>query len=240
MADLPKQSSNASSSHPDSREATASRGPAQQNSGGDIKATLGGTGTVPAWSDPCIWTSAPGGIAQLTPKNHILVSGKSTVLVAEHDIDLVSQGSQALAVKDGLVLFAHGKSIRANKPNQETGLHLHAASGKISLQAQSGQITAAADKKVTIASTEADLSVSASQKILATAGGAYLKIEGGNIELHAPGRVDLKAAMKIFTGPASASGSGVSFPEVAPFPNGVCVPCMLKAAQSGSAFAAKG
>ena len=32
-----------------------------------------------------------------------------------------------------------------------------------------------------------DLSASAKQKILATAQGAYLKIEGGNIELHAPG-----------------------------------------------------
>ncbi|MDR2014857.1 MAG: DUF2345 domain-containing protein, partial [Azoarcus sp.] len=50
-------------------------------------------------------------------------------------------------------------------------------------------------------------------KILATAGGAYLKIEGGNIELHAPGPVNFQSSMKNWTDPASASGSGVSFPK---------------------------
>jgi type VI secretion system secreted protein VgrG len=183
-------------------ETTASRGPAQ-SSGSQIKTTLGGTGTVPAWSEPRIQTSAPGGIAQLTPANHILVSGTNTVLVAEHDTQLLSQGSHALAGKEGLALFAHGKSKKANKPNQETGIHLHAASGKVSLQAQSGNINAAADQRVTFASTHADLNASAKQKILATAKGAYLKLEGGNIELHAPGKVEFKASMKNWTGPKS-------------------------------------
>jgi type VI secretion system secreted protein VgrG len=54
-----------------------------------------------------------------------------------------------------------------------------------------------------IASTGADVSVSAKQHILATAQGAYLKLEGGNIELHAPGNVVFRAAMKNWTGPRS-------------------------------------
>jgi type VI secretion system secreted protein VgrG len=58
---------------------------------------------------------------------------------------------------------------------------------------------------VTLASTTGKLSASAKQKILATAQGAYLKIEGGNIELHAPKKVELKASQKNLTGPKSAA-----------------------------------
>jgi type VI secretion system secreted protein VgrG len=39
--------------------------------------------------------------------------------------------------------------------------------------------------------------------VLLTAQGAGLKIEGGNITLQAPGKVEFKAAMKEFAGPVS-------------------------------------
>jgi len=181
-------------------QATDSQGP-KEASQGDIKTTQGGTGTIPAWNEPRLQTSAPGGIAQLTPNNHILVSGKTTTLVSGHDTQIISQGNHSLAVKDGLALFTHGKAKNSQKPNSETGTHLHAASGKVSVQAQSGKIIAAADKKVTIASTHASLTANAKQKILATAQGAYLKIEGGNIEVHAPKKVEFKASKKNWMGP---------------------------------------
>lgn len=193
--------------------ATASQN-AGQTSSGDIKATLGGTGTVPAWSEPRIQYSAPAGIAQLTPQNHILAAGKNLGIATGQDTNLIAQGNHSLAVKDGLSLFTVGKANGKNKPNAETGIHLHAASGQVSLQSQSGKTTAAADKKVTIASTSGKLTASAKQKILATAQGAYLKIEGGNIELHAPKKVELKASQKNLTGPKSASSSA-SLPKAA-------------------------
>jgi type VI secretion system secreted protein VgrG len=62
-------------------------------------------------------------------------------------------------------------------------------------------------------SSNGKLTASAKQKILATAQGAYLKIEGGNIELHAPKKVEFKAAKKDWTGPASSSTEGLSFPK---------------------------
>lgn len=126
-----------------------------------------------------------------------------------------------------------------SKPNTETGIHLHAASGTVSVQAQSGKIAAAANWKVTIASTNGSLNASAKKCFLATAQGASLRLEGGNIELHAPGKVEFRASQKILTGPKSSSSSH-SLPVVSDFPNSICIPCMLKAAQNGSAFAAKG
>lgn len=108
----------------------------------------------------------------------------------------------------------------------------------MSIQSQTGKTAAAADKWVTLAGTGASLTASAGKRLLAAAGGAHLKIEGGNIELHAPGRVEFKASMKDWTGPASIRAKH-SLPEASPFPNSICVPCMLKAAQAGSPFAAK-
>ncbi|MBT0963616.1 DUF2345 domain-containing protein, partial [Denitromonas iodatirespirans] len=70
-----------------------------------------------------------------------------------------------------------------------------------------------ADKTVTLASTSASIHASAKTHLLLTAKGAYLKLEGGNIELHAPGPVKLKASMKNLTGPASASVTGLRFPK---------------------------
>ena len=130
------------------------------------------------------------------------------------DTNLIAQGNHSLAVKDGLALFTVGKANDKQKPNQETGIHLHAASGSVSLQSQGGKTTAAADKKVTMASTTGQLTASAKQKILATAQEAYLKIEGGNIELHAPGKVAFKASKKDWTGPKSAAVELPSSPSV--------------------------
>jgi type VI secretion system secreted protein VgrG len=38
-----------------------------------------------------------------------------------------------------------------------------------------------------------------------TAQGAYIRLEGGNIEVHAPGKVDFKASKKELAGPTSMS-----------------------------------
>lgn len=44
----------------------------------------------------------------------------------------------------------------------------------------------------------------ASQGVLLTSGGAYIRIQGGNIEIHAPGKIDIKGAQHAFAGPTSA------------------------------------
>ncbi|PKO88307.1 MAG: type VI secretion system tip protein VgrG [Betaproteobacteria bacterium HGW-Betaproteobacteria-12] len=212
-------------------KSTASRGATAAGSG-HIKTTGGGTGSIPAWSEPRLQVSAPGGIAQLTPNNHVLVAGKSLVIASGQDSNLLAQGNHSLAVKDGIAVFTIGKAGNRNKPNSETGIHLHAASGIVSLQSQSGKTLAAADKKVTIASTHARISASAKQKILATAQGAYLKIEGGNIELHAPGKVEFKASKKDWTG-AKSSSSSASLPTVGDVKG--CASSMKQAAADQSA-----
>ena len=88
----------------------------------------------------------------------------------------------------------------------------------------------AAKTSVRIASTTADVQVAAPNKhVLVTAAGAYIKLEGGNIELGAPGTIEFKAAKKEWT---SAQGGNGSDPRLAKAELTLC-DFKLQAAEGG-------
>jgi len=64
-----------------------------------------------------------------------------------------------------------------------------------------------------VASVAKSVDIAADKHVLVTAQGAYLKLEGGNIMLHAPGKVDFKATKKELTGPADGSISKPDLPK---------------------------
>ncbi|KMN76218.1 hypothetical protein VK98_22310, partial [Chromobacterium sp. LK11] len=79
-----------------------------------------------------------------------------------------------------------------------------AAKGKIQVQAQSDSLEVTADKDVTVTSCKERITVAAKQEILLNvSGGAYIRIAGGNIELHCPGKVSVKGASHQMSGPTS-------------------------------------
>ena len=144
----------------------------------------------------------------LTPADQAWVSGTQTTLAAGADLDWASQGETVIAAGGGIALFTQGSNGPAGKPNQETGIALHAAQGKVSARAHRNEAKVAAKQSVTIASTQADVEIAAPGKhVLLTAQGAYLKLEGGDIELGAPGTIEFKAARKDWTTPKSTSAS---------------------------------
>jgi type VI secretion system secreted protein VgrG len=69
--------------------------------------------------------------------------------------------------------------------------------------------------------------------VLATAGGANITIEGGNITVMCPGKITVRAGRKSFVGPEQQS---YPLPSL---PNQVCVECLLAAAKSTAPFAPK-
>lgn len=155
--------------------------------------------------------SSPAGIAAVTPADVVLAAGSTGSVVAGQDIDLVAQANLSASAIGGIGLFTYGKASSKDKPNQETGIRMHAASGKVSSQSQSGPTRLLADKMVTVASVRKTVTVAAPKKhVLLTAAGACIRLEGGNIEVHAPGKVEFKATMKELTGPVR-----VPSPEVA-------------------------
>lgn len=165
----------------------------------------GGDGEVPAWSRPAILATSPDGIASVTPADQVWVSGTQTLLSADKDLQWLSQGESVLTVAGGIALYGHGTPAPAGKPNQETGIALHAAQGQVSARAHRNVAKVAAQGSVKLASTAAHVELAAPTKhLLATATGAYIKLAGGNIELGAPGTIEFKAAKKEWIGPKAA------------------------------------
>ncbi len=172
-----------------------------------------GTGhPVTAYSEPHLQLSSPAGIAATTAVNAILTAGHTSSLTAQ-DINLTAQGGSYHLVKDGISLFTYGQSSNKNTPHQETGIKLHAASGKVSAQAQSGPLKITADKTVTVASITQGITLAAKQHVLLTAGGAYIKLAGGNIEIHGPGAMAFKAGMRERAGPAGSTAALPNMPK---------------------------
>lgn len=177
------------------------------NPGSGQECIGGGAGTVSAWSRPDLVAAAPGGIVSTTPASTLMSAGHTMSVVAGQDLQALAQANHATAAAKGLVLFTEGKAQDAGKPNQEVGIKLHAASGSVSMQSQSAATRLTASKRVEVSSVTATVKVTAPKHVLLTAAGAALRIEGGNITLNGPGKVEFKAAMKELTGPASASAS---------------------------------
>jgi type VI secretion system secreted protein VgrG len=121
----------------------------------------------------------------------------------------------AVAAKSGLVFYTYGKASNANKPNAETGIALHAASGNVNTQSQSAATKLTADKRINVSSTTAMVKIAAPKHVLLTAAGAAIRLEGGNITLNGPGQIDFKASMKELTSGAAASSMPLNFPRVA-------------------------
>lgn len=183
---------------------------------GSTRTSAGGAGQAPSFSAAQLQLSAPKGIVAATPLSAQLQAGASSAIVAGQDLDLAAQGNAFGAIKAGIGIFTYGRAGAAAKPNKETGLAVHAASGDFSSRSQSDATRLTADKGIVVASVTRNVTVSAKQHVLLTAQGAYLKLEGGNIMIHGPGTMLFKASMKELTGPASSSANLPHLPKAAP------------------------
>lgn len=166
--------------------------------GGSSRATAYGQAHLQLWS--------PAGIVAVSPANVILAAEQTGALTAGEDVGILAQGTMSIMAAAGISIFSDGRADDKSRPLQETGMKFHAASGRLSLQSQSGASRFVADKSVTVASIAKSVTVRAPNKhVLLTAQGACIRLEGGNIEVHAPGKVEFRAGKKELGGPQKAS-----------------------------------
>ena len=229
--DTSRQLSNEQALHGVSTSLAGSEQRADAGSG-DAASIGGGAGQVAAWTRPDLVLAAPSGVAMFTPAAAFVSAGNTQTLVSGQDAQLAAQASHAWAVKSGVVLFTYGKAADAAKPNQETGIKLHAATGNVNMQSQSGATRLTADKAVAVASTGGMVRVTAPEHILLTAAGAAIDIQPGSITLKGPGKIEFKASMKELTGAASASQS-VALNKPGTLEG--CLPSLTQAAQGQAA-----
>ncbi|MEO8154049.1 MAG: type VI secretion system tip protein TssI/VgrG [Rhizobacter sp.] len=222
----------------ESQSQTDARGGAAQSDGGggDFVAMGGGQGSVAAPGRPDLVVYGEGGVVSGTPAHTVMSAGSTAGLTSAQDINLSAGRHVAIAVQHDLGLFTYGKATDPNKPNQETGLQLNAASGNVSVQAQANTLSLTADKAIDVASTTDAITMGSPKHVLLAAGGSSLRITSGNITLITSGPASFKAAMKELAGPGSAQAS-LTLPKAQPLKG-----CALKlgaATQSGAAGVAR-
>ena len=154
----------------------------------------GGMGSANAFSEPVMLMASPAGLA--------LSTQQSTHIAANEQINLVSGESTYVATGKSLVASV---SQKLSLFVQNAGMKLFAGKGKVEVQAHMDNIELTAQKSVKVLSATENIEVAASEEILLTSGGGYIRLKGGNIEIHAPGLVDIKGSQHAFSGPASMS-----------------------------------
>ena len=164
------------------------------------------------------------GVALTTPQSQTVSAGTNLDLVAQRDTNQTSGRRWIHNAGQHISLFVAGVK-------DQIALKLIAAKGKIQLQAQSDDMEITGDKDLKITACKESITVVAKDEILVTAGGGYIRLKGGNIEIHCPGKVSVKGASHDVSGPAQMS------PPLPQFPNSICKPCVLKAKDAGSPFA---
>lgn len=152
----------------------------------------GGTGNANAFDHPVMLFGSSKGIALSTQQSMHVASTEHVNLVSAQSTHIAADKSLVASIGEKLSLFV-----------QNAGMKLFAGKGKVEVRAQSDDIELAAQNTIKVVSVSSRVEIAADQGIALTSGGAYIKVAGGNIRIHAPGKVDVKGAKRQFNGPAS-------------------------------------
>ncbi|WP_144143897.1 type VI secretion system Vgr family protein [Paraburkholderia sp. BCC1884] len=161
----------------------------------------GGTGTANAFKEPIMLFATPAGLAMSTQKSAHIAANEHVNLVSGQSTHIATGKSLLASVGEKISLFV-----------QNAGMKLFAAKGKVEIQAQSGNVEITAQKTLKLLSATEKIEVAAKQDILLTSGGAYIRLKDGNIEIHAPGKIDIKGSAHSFAGPTSLSSKPPALP----------------------------
>lgn len=170
----------------------------------------GGRGQAARMKAPWLHLASPAGITASTPESTHLAQGKSLSVASGEDVNIATGKSLVASISEKLSLFAY-----------RAGMKLFAARGKVELQAQDDEMAFTAEKGVKVTSTEGRIEINAANGITLTSGGGYIRIEGGNIDVHCPGAIDIKGVQHSFDGPARLK---VAMPTLASSNSGIEVP----------------
>jgi uncharacterized protein (DUF2345 family) len=194
------------------------------------KNTATGQDKLPHGTDPVIAVAAKAGMATVAGQDIQLAAAETITLAAGQDVHWAIGAASRIHTEQAIGML--GGAIQPGSEAAGKGITLIAGQGEIEVQAQSDTLQVAAKRDVTIQSANTHVDWASPKKIvLATAGGANITIEGGNITVMCPGKITIRASQKSFVGPERQDYALPTLPKQ------VCVECLLKARSSGAAFA---
>ncbi|WP_374758562.1 DUF2345 domain-containing protein [uncultured Deefgea sp.] len=179
-----------------------------------------------AGQQPLLMIHGQDGLALTTPQSLTQTAGSNLDQIAQRDQNQTTGRRWIHNVGQHISLFVSGAK-------DKIALKLIAAKGKVQMQAQSDDIEIVGDKDLKVTACKETITVVAKDEILVTAGGGYIRLKGGNIEIHCPGTVSVKGTNHKVSGPDQ-----MDFPLPA-MPNNICIECLLRARASGAPFAIK-
>jgi len=152
----------------------------------------GGTGNANGFTNPIMLLASPAGIALSTQKSNQIYADEQINIVSGQNTYVATGKSLIASIAEKISLFV-----------QNAGMKLFAAKGKVEIQAHADNIELIAQKTLKMISATDNIEAAAKQDILLTAGGAYIRLSKGNIEMHAPGKISIKGTQHSFSGPTS-------------------------------------
>ncbi|SCB36767.1 DUF2345 domain-containing protein, partial [Cupriavidus alkaliphilus] len=152
-------------------------------------------GKVPHQSEPMVHLNGRAGLAVVAGQDLQLANGESVVLASGQDNNVAVAGQARIHAGHAI-----GIAAGLSAPGEgNVGLQLTAGQDDIDLQAQHDLLKLAAREDLTIVSANMNVDFAAARRIrIATAGGAAITIEGGNITFECPGPITYKAAQRKF------------------------------------------
>ncbi|NKA33056.1 type VI secretion protein [Ralstonia solanacearum] len=187
-------------------------------------------GKVPHQGEAMVHANGRAGLVMVAGQDLQLANGENIALGSGQDTN-IAVGKQARVHAGQAIGVAAGLS-KAGDNN--IGLQLTAGQGNIDVQAQHDVLKLMAKDDLKLVSANMNVDFAAAKRIhLATAAGAAITLENGNITVECSGPITYKAAQRTFDGPVNQS-----YPLPA-FPQSICVECMLRALANQRAFASK-
>jgi uncharacterized protein (DUF2345 family) len=183
------------------------------------KHTQAAEGKVPHPTDPVVLMAARAGLAQIAGQHMQYTAGEAVHWSSGKDQNLAVMGALRLHTGQGLGIVAG-----LQQGGADSGLDLISAKGNVDVQAQHDILRVQAQKDIRIGSAQTAVECAAPKRIrIATAAGASIVLEGGNITVTAPGKIDVKTGNKQFAGPDQMP---YQFPTM---PGQVCIECLKNA-----------
>ena len=159
-----------------------------------------------AGQQPILVASAMAGIGITTPQSATFATGQNFDQVSARDTNQSTARRWIHNVGQSISLFVQGVK-------DKTAIKLYAARGKVEVQAQSDSIEITGDDSLTVISSDDRIFANAKEHITFACGGAYIKIAGGNIDIHCPATASFKAGDYKIEGPTSLSRAMNTWPQ---------------------------
>ena len=141
---------------------------------------------------PVIGITAPAGINTTTSESLVSYAGKNVDTVAQQHLQQTAGQRFNLNAGKGISLFAH-----------EEGFKAIAHHGKMLIQSQHDDTQINAEQNVTVTASQGKITYMANTEIInLVAGGAYITLNGPNIEVGVPADYTVKAARHDWVGQA--------------------------------------